>query len=37
MAYFAEIRKDKHSYKRFIDRLDLRAEGPPHSGPIAKG
>jgi predicted HTH transcriptional regulator len=25
-AFFAEIRKDKHTYKRFIDRLDLRAE-----------
>src|SRR6266568_4721869 len=25
-AFFAEIRNDKHTYKRFIDRLDLRAE-----------
>jgi ATP-dependent DNA helicase RecG len=25
-AFFAEIRKDKHTYKRFLDRLDLRAE-----------
>jgi predicted HTH transcriptional regulator len=25
-AFFAEVRKDKHTYKRFIDRLDLRAE-----------
>jgi predicted HTH transcriptional regulator len=25
-AFFAEIRTDKHTYKRFIDRLDLRAE-----------
>ena len=25
-AFFAEIRLDKHTYKRFIDRLDLRAE-----------
>ncbi len=25
-AFFAEIRKDKHIYKRFLDRLDLRAE-----------
>ena len=25
-AFFAEIRNDKHTYKRFIDRLDLRVE-----------
>ncbi|HEY3853680.1 MAG TPA: ATP-binding protein [Verrucomicrobiae bacterium] len=25
-AFFAEIRKHKHTYKRFLDRLDLRAE-----------
>ena len=25
-AFFAEIRNDKHTYKRFLDRLDLRAE-----------
>jgi predicted HTH transcriptional regulator len=25
-TFFAEIRHDKHTYKRFIDRLDLRAE-----------
>ncbi len=25
-AFFAEIREDKHTYKRFIDRLDLRKE-----------
>ncbi|HEY3856430.1 MAG TPA: ATP-binding protein [Verrucomicrobiae bacterium] len=25
-AFFAEIRTNKHTYKRFLDRLDLRAE-----------
>jgi ATP-dependent DNA helicase RecG len=25
-AFFAEIREDKHTYKRFLDRLDLRTE-----------